>query len=108
MIPAAKQPVMMRATTSISSDDAIEHSTVESVRPHTMMRSMRRRPTLSPSAPHTGCRQPYGMRYAVKMIVATDGSTPSVLAIDGRAGDTNQLSAADTRPQKPSAMTVPR
>lgn len=37
---------------------------------------------------------------------AAVGATASVCAIEGSAGDTNQLSAAETNPQNPSVTTT--
>ena len=58
MIPAAKQPVRMRAATSSSRLGAAAHSTVPAHNPSTIARSRRRRPTRSAIAPHTGWRAP--------------------------------------------------
>ena len=42
------------------------------------------------------------------MTATTDGATESVWAMAGSAGETNQLSAAETSPQKPSVKTTRR
>ena len=58
MMPAAKQPVMIRAATSVSSVGAIEQMMVLAARPATMILRSRMRPTASPMAPHRGWSRP--------------------------------------------------
>lgn len=58
MIPAAKQPVRMRAATSAGGLGASAQTRVPTASPATMTRSSRTRPTRSPMAPHTGCSAP--------------------------------------------------
>ena len=58
MMPAAKQPVRMRAPTRAGSVGAMAHTSVPAARPATMIRSRRTRPTRSPMAPHTGWSAP--------------------------------------------------
>ena len=58
MMPAAKQPVRMRAATRSGSVGAAAQMTVLIASPRTMMRSSLWRPTRSPMAPQTGCSMP--------------------------------------------------
>ena len=62
MMPAAKQPVTMRAAMRIPSVGAAAQAAVLTASPATMMRRRRTRPTASPIAPQTGWSRPYGVR----------------------------------------------